>query len=66
MTTSHEIALAAVLLRNAAQFFRTVGSEKPQLREDLEAQAETYELIADLVESEPSRPMKSGRDHGDS
>lgn len=49
MTTSHEIALAAVLLRNAARFFRTVGSEKPRLREDLEAQAETYELIADPV-----------------
>lgn len=66
MTTSHEIALAAVLLRNAARFFRTVGSEKPRLREDLEAQAETYELIADPVESEPGRPTRSERGHGDS
>jgi hypothetical protein len=65
VTTPHEIALAATLLRNAAEFFRTVGSEKPQLREDLEAQAETYELIADLVESDPGRSLLSERGHSE-
>ncbi len=65
LATPHEIALAATLLRNAADFYRTVGSEKPELREDFEAQAETCELIADLVESDPGRLLLSERAHRD-
>ncbi|MCG8690345.1 MAG: hypothetical protein MI806_03960 [Minwuiales bacterium] len=59
--------LAARLLRNAADFFRTIGADNPQLNEDMETNAQTYELVADWVESDPSgqNPLSDAKDEDD-
>ncbi len=49
--------LAAGLLRNAANFFRGVGERNPVVREQMDANAETYERVAELVEKEPTAEM---------
>ncbi len=49
--------LAAELLRNAATFFRDVGTQNPQLKDQMSESAQTFETIADLVESDPTGEM---------
>lgn len=51
MTTNAE--LAASLLRNAASFFRGVGSQNPAIREQMDANAKTYETVATHLEKDP-------------
>lgn len=49
--------LAAKLLRDAAQFFREVGSQNPPIKKDMDMNAQTYDTVADLVEQEPLGQM---------
>ncbi|NVK20001.1 MAG: hypothetical protein HWE30_14980 [Methylocystaceae bacterium] len=45
--------LAAKLLRAASNFFRAVGEQNPELKEQMTTNAEACELIADRVEVDP-------------
>jgi hypothetical protein len=45
--------LAARLLRDAAKFFRSLGENNPELKADMEDNADVFEQVADLVESDP-------------
>ena len=51
MATHAEIA--ARLLRDAASFFETVGSQNPSLQEAMTENAQVFMEIADLVEQDP-------------
>ena len=55
MATNAE--LAAKLLRNSATFFRDVGNQNPKLKGQMESNAETFEVVADLVEKDPDGTM---------
>jgi len=46
--------LAAKLLRDAATFFRNVGGQNPELKEQLDDNAAVYEQVADLLEQNPT------------
>lgn len=52
MTTHAE--LAARLLRDAAGFFRTVAEQNPPLKVAMTENADVFEEVADLVETDPS------------
>lgn len=52
MATNAQIA--AKLLRDAAEFFRSVGEQNPEMNADLEQNARRYELVAGWVESSPA------------
>lgn len=52
MTTNAQ--LAAQLLRGAADFFRSVGEQNPAIQDQMGANAETYDLVAGWVETEPT------------
>ncbi|WP_417789909.1 hypothetical protein [Terasakiella pusilla] len=45
--------LAAKLLRAASNFFRAVGEQNPDLKEQMTTNADACELIADRVEVDP-------------
>ncbi len=45
--------LAAKLLRAASNFFRAVGTQNPDLKEQMETNADACDLIADRVEVDP-------------
>lgn len=51
-TTNAE--LAARLLRDAALFFRTVGEQNPPLLDQMTQNADTFEEVASLVETDPT------------
>ncbi len=59
--------LAARLLRNAAEFFRSVAEQNPAVTEDMETNAQTYELVADWVETDPGgeTPLSDVADEDD-
>jgi hypothetical protein len=52
MATNAE--LAAKLLRNAGEFFRNIGSNTPQIQEQMEQNARTYDIVADWLEEDPT------------
>lgn len=52
MTTNSDVA--ATLLRNAAKFFRDIGSNTPQIAEQMEQNARTYEIVAQWMEDDPT------------
>lgn len=45
--------IAAKLLRDAATFFRHVGEQNEPIREQMDSNAQAYEAVAELVESDP-------------
>ena len=51
MPTHAEVA--ADLLRAAATFFRNIAETNKDLKEQMETNAETYDVIAKLVTSDP-------------
>jgi len=51
MPTHAEVA--ADLLKAAAVFFRNIAETTTELKEQLETNAETYDVIAQLVTSDP-------------
>lgn len=42
--------LAAKLLRNAAEFFRSVGEQDDEITEQMRSNADTYDRVAEWVE----------------
>lgn len=52
MTTNAQVA--ATLLRNAAKFFRDIGSTTPQITRQMEQNARTYEIVAQWMEDDPT------------
>lgn len=46
--------LAAKLLRDAAAFFKTIAEQNPPLKEQMDENADVFEQVADLVETDPS------------
>jgi hypothetical protein len=52
MPTHAEIA--GKLLRDAAEFFRSVAEENPEIGEKLKESAVTFENVATLVEQDPT------------
>jgi len=55
--------IAANLLRNAATFFRDIGGQNPELKEQMEVNARTYDAVADMVQADPHGEMAlSGND----
>ena len=44
---------AAILLRQAAQYLRDVGSRHPSMAAKLVTNAATFDRVADLVEKDP-------------
>jgi hypothetical protein len=52
MTTHAE--LASRLLRDAANFFRTIGEQNEPIQEQMQENATVFEQVADLVEQDPT------------
>lgn len=48
------VELATRCLREAANFFRALGDQSPALREQMHVNANTYETVAHLLETDPS------------
>jgi hypothetical protein len=46
--------LAAKLLRDAAAFFKTISEQNPPLKEQMDENADVFEQVADLVETDPT------------
>ena len=46
--------LAAKLLKESAKFYRAVGSDNPNLQENMESMASACDTVAGLVESDPT------------
>ncbi len=51
MATNAE--MAAMFLRNSAAYLRGVGENNSSVRGEMEANATSYEVMADLVENDP-------------
>ena len=62
MATNAE--LAAKLLRNAGEFFRNIGSNTPQIQEQMEQNARTYDIVANWLEEDPTgeAPLSEDQD----
>ena len=60
MTTNAE--MAAMFLRNSAAYFRGVGENNPSVQGEMEANANSYEVMADLVETDPNGPSPSAEE----
>jgi hypothetical protein len=52
MTTHAQ--MAAKLLSESAKFYRAVGQDNPQLKDNMESMASACETIAGLVEQDPT------------
>lgn len=50
--------LAARLLRDAAQFFRSIGQQNDQLNEQMTENANVFEQVAQLVEQDPNGELQ--------
>jgi len=46
--------IAAKLLRDAASFYRAVGGDNAELKDQMGEFARIYESVADLVETDPT------------
>jgi hypothetical protein len=46
--------LAAKLLRDAATFFKTIAEQNPPLKEQMDENADVFQQVADLVETNPT------------
>lgn len=55
MATHAELAIN--LLRNAAVFFRDLGVQNPELKEQMDVNASTYDAVADMMEQDPNGEM---------
>jgi len=65
MTTNAEVA--ATLLRNAAKFFRDIGANTPQITDQMEQNARTYEIVAQWMDEDPTgdAPIDMNPDDGE-
>ncbi len=55
---------AAKLLRNAAEFFRSVGEQNAELSEQMQSNAETYDMVAEWVEKDAGAEGAPGGEPG--
>lgn len=54
--------LAAKLLRDAATFFRSIGDQNPEMKEQMDENADVYEQVADLLINDPTGEINPGDD----
>ncbi|RPF71969.1 hypothetical protein [Aurantiacibacter spongiae] len=56
--------LAAKLLRDAGMFFRNVGEQNPDVKDQMDQNAQVYDQVAGMVESDPlaELPTQDGAD----
>ncbi|OAB55998.1 hypothetical protein AY599_04315 [Leptolyngbya valderiana BDU 20041] len=50
--------LAAKLLRDAAGFFNTVGEQNPTLKDQMSENANVFQQMANLVETDPNGELQ--------
>lgn len=48
------VAVAIRLLRDAAVFFRNVGAQNPEFADRMAENADVYDVLSDLIESDPA------------
>ncbi|NND71810.1 MAG: hypothetical protein HKN43_09535 [Rhodothermales bacterium] len=53
MPAASHVSLAVRLLRDAAGFFRNVGEQNPELKEEMFDNADVYDRVAQLLENDP-------------
>ena len=53
--------LAAKLLRDAAAFFKTIAEQNPPLKAQMDENADVFEQVADLVETDPTGKIEDGQ-----
>lgn len=53
--------LAAKLLRDAATFFKTIAEQNPPLKEQMDENADVFEQVADLVETDPNGQIEEDK-----
>jgi len=51
--------LAARLMRDAAQFFRTIGEQNQPLKPQMEENATVFEQVANLIEQDPNGKIEA-------
>ena len=56
--------LAAKLLRNAAEFFRSVGEQNGEATEKMKTNADTYDMVAEWVERDAGAEGAPGEGSG--
>lgn len=56
--------LAARLLRDAAQFFKTVGEQNEPLKDQMAENANVFEQVAGLVENDPNGELEGDEQQG--
>ncbi len=49
--------LAAKLLRDAGVFFRNVGEQNPSIKQELDQNAQVYDEVATLIETDPNAEL---------
>ncbi len=52
--------LAAKLLKDAAVFFRTIGEQNPPLKIQMDENADVFEQVAMLLETNPTGVIDEG------
>jgi hypothetical protein len=58
LTKTTNAELAVLLLRDAANFFRNVADQNPEMAEQMNDNAAVYEQVADLLEQDPSATIE--------
>lgn len=58
MTTTTNATLAARLLRDAADFFKHLATDNPDMADAMNENAAMYEQVADMVESNPTGALE--------
>ncbi len=53
--------LAAKLLRDAAAFFKTIAEQNPPLKDQMDENADVFQQVADLVETDPTGHIDEGQ-----
>lgn len=56
------VELAVNLLRNAAVFFRDIGAQNTDLKEQMDVNARTYDAVAEMLEQDPGGEMPLSTD----
>jgi len=51
------VDIAVNLLKNAAKFFRDLGAQNPEIAEQMEVNARTYDAVAEMMEKDPHGEM---------
>lgn len=57
--------MAARLMRDAATFFRTIAEQNEPLKEQMTENATVFEMVADLVENDPTGEVPDTPEDGD-